>query len=85
MTHADAELGKKIDGSIAALGEKMTHADAELGKTIVQVNADLGIKMAELATEMQRIRAEVVRWVLLAVLGSVALSMAARSLLMQFG
>jgi glycine cleavage system H lipoate-binding protein len=79
------KLSTEIQKVNANLSTEIQKVNANLGTEIQKVNANLGTEIqkvnANLSTEIQKVNANLMRWVLLTMLGSTALSMAARSLM----
>jgi len=73
---------QKVNGNLRTEIERV---NGNLSAEIQKVNANLSTEIqkvnANLSTEIQKVNANLMRWVLLTMLGSTALSMAARSLM----
>jgi len=79
------ELKTELKAEIQALRLEFKTDFGKLSTEIQKVNANLSTEIqkvnANLSTEIQKVNANLMRWVLLTMLGSTALSMAARSLM----
>lgn len=65
----------------ARLLELKTELKTEIQALRLEFKTELAVGLGNLSTEIQKVNANLMRWVLLTMLGSTALSMAGRSLL----
>jgi len=85
MQKLNADRSSEIQKVNANLSTEMQKLNADRSSEIQKVNVNLSTEIqklnANLSAEIQKVNANLMRWVLLTMLGSTALSMAARALM----
>lgn len=80
----EAKFEAKLEATTQELKSDMQRLGAEFDVKLAKLDAKLDASLAKLDTKLAELEAKLVRWVFLVMLGNVALSMAANTLVNAF-